>query len=113
MVAAASQPATTTLIQYDSTTTNSVVQISGVYTIADTTDCGAVTCTLKDSTACSAAPTPTITNNAITIASAGDQAITMKKNVLAGYGPIVVCILCASATATSQTDIKTFNSWSI
>ena len=93
--ASASWPATTLVLDYSASTTTSVVQIANIYTFTDASDCGAVTCTLKDSTACTAAPSPAITGNAITIATAGDQAITMKRNIVAGYGPIVVCIKCA------------------
>jgi hypothetical protein len=98
-------------LQYSASTTTDVTQISSIYTISDPTDCGGVTCYLKDSTACSSAAS--IPSSEITIASSGDQSITIKRNVAAGWGPIIVCIKCVSAIISDQLLINSFNAWSI
>ena len=89
-----SQPAAQTLV-YSATTTTEVIPITDFFTsFLDEADCGAVTCLIKEN-GCGSNYSPD-TDTSISM-NTGTFAVTLKRNIQAGYGPIVVCVYCLSA----------------
>ena len=84
-----SQPAAQTL-DYSASTTTIVFPIADIFSsFIDEADCGTVTCSLKNNDCVS--PYMPSSDNEITI-DGSTFAVTLKRNIQAGYGPTTICV---------------------
>ena len=84
-----SEPSSQTL-DYSASTTTSVFPITDIFSaFIDEADCGIVTCSLKNE-GCASPYTPS-SDDEITI-DGSTFAVTLKRNIEAGYGPTTICV---------------------
>ena len=106
------QPNAQTL-DYDAATPTLVFPITDFFSSfidTGTDDCGAVTCDLKVN-GCGSSYTQTDHSSAITM-DGTSYAVTIKRNIQAGYGPVTVCVQCKNSNSAGP-QTSNFNNWAI
>ena len=96
MSAAVSQKATAQLLAYSTSTTTETWTRADIFLVKDEADCGVTSCSLVTQDAGGSCTSTAFTDAAGNIVKETNDDITVKRNIVAGYGPHNVCYRCTS-----------------